>query len=263
METNELVQMAKRLDQARLDAKEMDRISTKYPKLMLEDAYRIQDAGIDLRLGRGEKIIGYKVGLTSEAKRAQMGLRSPIYGVLTDQMQIQSGAPFSLCGTIHPKIEPEIAFKTKKSLRGPITFWQALDACESVCAAMEILDSRYIGFKYFSLQDVVADNSSSAFFILGPPMALSDSVNLNYLQMVMEVNGQKVQSACSSAISGHPVHSLIQLCEILNSQGRELPAGSIVLTGAAAQALALEPRLEIKLRVEKLGAVSVAVVNSV
>ncbi len=255
METHPLTQIAQALDQARLEAREVERVTVKHPKLTLEEAYQIQDQGIRLRLSQGEKIIGYKMGLTSEAKRAQMGLGSPIYGVLTDRMQVQNGAYFSLKGKIHPKIEPEIAFKTKRTLKGQVTQEQALAACESVCAAMEVLDSRYTGFKYFSLEDVVADNSSSSYFILGSPISPS-GLDLSTLEMIMEVNGKAVQSARSSAISGHPVNSIVQLCELLTSRGLELPAGSLVLAGAATQAVTLEPGLEIRLTVEKLGEVT-------
>jgi 2-oxo-3-hexenedioate decarboxylase len=199
------------------------------------------------------------MGLTSEAKRRQMNLKSPCYGVLTDRMRVEDGATFGLKGTIHPKIEPEIAFVIGRELKGRVTREAALAACSGVCAAMEILDSRYVGFKYFSLPDVVADNSSSAWFVTGRKLAKPDAADWKNLQMTMEVNGQVAQSALSSEISGDPVLSIVQLCELLAESGLSLPAGSIVLAGAATAAVQLEPGMQVRLRVDPLGEVAIQV----
>jgi 2-oxo-3-hexenedioate decarboxylase len=255
----QIQELANLLDQATLEAREQERLTAQIPDLSIPDAYLIQDEGIRRRLARGEKQIGLKMGLTSEAKRQQMNLKSPCYGVLTDRMKIEDGATFSLGKSIHPKIEPEVAFMIKREIRGIPTQQEALDACSAVFPAMEILDSRFVGFKYFSLPDVVADNSSSAYFITGSKMFDPHSSDWSNLKMVMEVNGKPVQEGNSSEISGHPVNSIIQLCELLTERGLTLPAGSIVLAGAATQAVTLVSGDKIKLTVQKLGSVSVQV----
>jgi 2-oxo-3-hexenedioate decarboxylase len=221
-------------------------------------AYEVQDAGIRLREARGERLRGLKMGFTSEAKRQQMGLHSPIYGVITHEMGVPNGGVFGLSGSIHPKIEPEIVFYVEKELRGRVTADEALAACSGVGAGLEILDSRFVGFKYFSLPDVVADNCSSSCYVLGPTVRSPRELDLAALEMTMEVNGKPAQSALSSAISGNPVNSLVQLCALLNERGLSLPAGSVVLAGAATQAVPLEPGAKIRLRVQELGEVTVA-----
>ncbi|HLM48665.1 MAG TPA: 4-oxalocrotonate decarboxylase, partial [Myxococcaceae bacterium] len=160
-------ELARLLDQARLEAREIPPLTRQHPDLQLREADAIQAEGLRLRTARGERVVGLKMGLTSEAKRRQMNLESPVYGVLTDRMQVQAGGVIALAQGIHPKIEPEIAFRTSRELGGKVTRDEVLDACASVFAAMEILDSRYRDFKYFSLPDVVADNSSSSLFVLG------------------------------------------------------------------------------------------------
>jgi 2-oxo-3-hexenedioate decarboxylase len=199
------------------------------------------------------------MGLTSEAKRQQMNLKSPCYGVLTDKMKVEDGATFSLGKSIHPKIEPEVAFVIARDIRGVPTAQQALDACSGVYAAMEILDSRFVGFKYFSLPDVVADNSSSAYFVMSSKATDPHSSDWGGLKMVMSVNGKPVQEGNSSDISGNPVQSIVQLCELLNERGKFLPAGSIVLAGAATQAVQLQSGDKIELTVQNLGSVSIHV----
>lgn len=252
-------ELARLLDQARLEAREIPPLTRQHPDLPLPDAYAIQAEGIRLRTSRGERVVGLKMGLTSEAKRRQMNLDSPVYGVLTDRMEVPAGGTLRLQGAIHPKIEPEIAFRTSRTLRGRITREEALDACSSAFAAMEILDSRYTDFKYFSLPDVVADNSSSSLFVLGTTERPPRELDLPRLQMVMEVNGERVQAARSDAISGDPLLSVVQLCELLEQRGESLPAGSIVLAGAATAAHMLRAGDRIRLTVEGLGEVSVSV----
>ncbi|MCC6810711.1 MAG: fumarylacetoacetate hydrolase family protein [Deltaproteobacteria bacterium] len=246
------------LHRARVQGREVERLTLRHPELNLHDAYLIQDAGIERRAQSGEKVIGLKMGLTSKAKREQMKLDSPIYGVLTEPMRVRE--TFPLKGSIHPKIEPEIAFVMAKELSGFISQQQALAAVSGVGAAMEILDSRFIGFKYFSLPDVVADNSSSSHFVMSdrliPPSELSVDA-LATLAMDMQVNGISAQKAVASEISGNPLQSIVQLCEILQQRGRVLPAGSIVLAGAATQAVELETGMHVRLVVERLGEVSV------
>lgn len=252
-------ELARLLDQARLDAREVPPLTKAHAELSLPDAYSIQAEGIRLRTSRGERVVGLKMGLTSEAKRRQMNLDSPVYGVLTDRMEVAAGGVFRLQGFIHPKIEPEIAFRTSRELRGRITREEALEACSSAMAAMEILDSRYTDFKYFSLPDVVADNSSSSMFVLGTTERPPRELDLARLNMSMEVDGAQVQSALSSAISGDPLLSVVQLCELLDARGQSLPAGSIVLAGAATAAHMMKPGDQVRLTVDGLGSVSISV----
>jgi len=163
---------ARELDEALLGRREIAPLTKSRGPFDLPDAYRVQERGIALRLGRGEKIVGYKMGLTSAAKRIQMSLDLPIYGVLTDEMR--AGTALKAADGVHPKIEPEIAFVTSRDLSGRISRAQAYEALQGVAPALEVLDSRFVGFKYFSLPDVVADNCSSWRFVIGavqPPCA--------------------------------------------------------------------------------------------
>lgn len=265
MDKNEISALARILYEAKRDAKAVERLTLIAPSLTLDESYQVQDQGIVFRIFENERPIGFKMGFTSQAKREQMNLGSPIYGVLTDRMEIKSkeGSQetpvYSLNDQIHPKIEPEIAFYVEKEMRFPITQEEALSSCSGVSAAMEILDSRFLHFKYFSLPDVVADNCSSSHFVLSKKAVNPLEVDIGNLEMVMSINGQIAQTASSSAISGHPGNSLVQLCELLAKRGRSVPAGSIILAGAATQAVALEPGMKVQLTVQNLGEVSIEI----
>jgi 2-oxo-3-hexenedioate decarboxylase len=256
----EIGKLAGLLDHATLRAYEVERLTLAHPDLNVSDAYQIQRAGIQLRTARGEKVLGFKMGLTSQAKRQQMNLDTSIFGVLTDRMQVADEGTFSLEGTIHPKIEPEIAFVTCQELKGKPSFAEVLEAIDYACPALEILDSRFKDFKYFSLPDVIADNCSSSYFILGRSRVRITQADLAALEMILKVDGQVVQKALSKEISGNPVYSVLQLCELLNQEGLSLPAGSIVLAGAATQAVTLRAGSQVELTVEQLDSVSVKIV---
>ena len=259
MSPEEIDRLARHLDSARRDRRSVERLTLEHPNLGLEDAYAIQEAGLRLRHAAGERTIALKMGLTSEAKRQQMGLHSPVFGELTDLMRVPDRGVFRLEGGIHPKIEPEICFEVGRTLSGKISLEDAAAACTRAYAAMEILDSRYRDFKYFSLPDVVADNSSSSHFVVAARGVPLEGLSLEKLAIVMEVNGETKQRATGSAISGHPLRSVVQLCELLAARGRSLPEGSLVMAGAATVAEVLKAGDRVKTTVEGLGEVSVSV----
>ena len=247
---------AGRLDQALRARTEVPPLEKTYGAFPLGDGYRIQAAGVALRLGRGEHLCGYKMGFTSEAKRKQMNLGAPICGVLTAEMALGDGGLVPAASGIHPKAEPEIFFVTARELQGAISLDEAAGSVAQVGAALEVLDSRFTGFQYFSLPDVVADNCSSWRYALSSRTRTLPGLALDRLRMRMFVDGRLSHEAPSSAISGHPLQSLVQLCALLSETGRALPAGSIVLAGAATAAVALAPGMEVRLEVEELFPVS-------
>lgn len=251
--------LAKKLHVARIDAQPIGQLSKDHSDLTIMDAYSIQEKQMQFREDMSEILIGWKMGLTSEAKRKQMNLDSPLYGFLTNKMEVKNSGTFTLKGAIHPKIEPEIAFKISKDLSWPVTREQVLESCSGVAACMEILDSRYTEFKYFSLEDVVADNSSSSHFVMGEWITDFKKIDLLNLKMEMFVDDVLAHSGISKDISGDPVISVIELCQMLNSRGKILKAGSIVLAGAATPAVELKPKMQIELRVDGFPKVNVSV----
>ena len=252
----DVARLGERLQAARLEIREIERLTAEVPDLSIPDAYAIQADGIARRFAAGERQVGLKMGLTSIAKREQMNLGAPVYGVLTDRMAIPAGGTLKIASGIHPRAEPEVAFQVGHELSGTISRAQAAAACTGVAASMEILDSRYRGFKYFSLPDVIADNSSSFMFVLGTFQPLG-ALKLDRLSMTMRINGAIKQQATSDAISGHPLDSVVQLCALLADRGENLPAGSVVLAGAATAAEPLKADDRVELEVEGLGTVGV------
>ncbi|MBI4376786.1 MAG: fumarylacetoacetate hydrolase family protein [Elusimicrobia bacterium] len=208
--------------------------------LGVEEAYEVQRELLKLRTADGEKVVGYKMGLTSKAKMRQMGVDSPIMGFLTDGMRLDGS--FSLGRAVQPRIEPEIAFLVGREIAGPLPPREALSRCSAVCAALEILDSRYRDFK-FKLEDVIADNGSGCAFALGPWTKNPGFEALQGLAVTLKVDGLAAQQGLSDDIYGHPAQSLSALSALLARRGLALPEGCVVLAGAATQAISLRPGL--------------------
>lgn len=241
--------IAHTLDQAAANATSVDQISLTQP-ITLTEAYQIQKLSIQQRLNRGEKLVGYKMGFTSRAKMEQMGVDDLIWGRLTNAMLIEADQRIDLSNYVHPRAEPEIAFKLKKSLSGKVTKEQALAAVDAIAPAIEVIDSRYRNFK-FSLEDVIADNCSSSGFVIGPWQ--SKDSNIDGLAIHLAVNGEIVARGSSSDILDHPLNALVEAARCIAESGEELQAGQIILAGAATAAVALAPNQTITAEVADLG----------
>ncbi len=109
------------------------------------------------------------------------------------------------------------------------------------------------------MEDVIADNSSSSHFVLGGWVRDFRDFDLRNLPMQMFVNDRLAQEGNSKDISGDPVVSVIQLCQLLAERKRSLPKNCIVLAGAATAAVALEPGMRIRLEVPHFPSVQVGI----
>ncbi|MDM0033775.1 fumarylacetoacetate hydrolase family protein [Variovorax sp. J22P271] len=212
----------------------------------LARAYEIQRAAIERRIGRGERHVGIKLGFTSRAKMIQMGVDSLIWGLLTDAMIEEEGGLVDLARYIHPRVEPEVCFLTRKTIDGPLTALEAADRIEAVAPAMEIIDSRYLDFK-FSLEDVVADNCSSAGLVVGAWSR--DFDGLANAGVRLQFDGRDVQVGSTAAILGHPLRSIVQASRLLQGAGMSLPPGSLIMAGAATAAEALRPGVHVQCQI--------------
>ena len=249
-------ELAAHLDAAQMERREVVKITDAHPGLDQADAYAIQYAIRARRLGRGHRIAGLKMGLTSRAKMKQMGVPAPIYGFMTEDFALAPGAEVSAGRYIHPRVEPEIAFVTKLALRGPGCHVGAvLAATDFVVPAIEVLDSRYKDFK-FDLNSVIADNTSAAGFVVGDAMRAAAGLDLATLGVVLEKNGEVVGLGAGAAVLGHPAASVAMLANMLAARGEEIPAGTLVLTGGITEAVAVAPGDHIQLRVQSIGSVS-------
>jgi len=186
MQAHLIEQLGTELYQALVDIKTVNPLTDRHPDITIEDAYKVQQQLMKLRLQAGERIIGKKIGVTSKAVMNMLGVYQPDFGYLTDGMVYNEGEAIPMSRLIQPKAEGEIAFVLKKTLKGPgISSADVLAATEGVMACFEIVDSRIQDWK-IKIQDTVADNASCGVFVLGDRLVDPRDVDLQTCGMVLE-----------------------------------------------------------------------------
>ncbi len=235
---------------------EVASISGQVGAVTAEQAYTVQAALLDLRVTRGERIVGAKLGLTSVAKQQQMGVDEPVYGWLTDR-SVLAGDAVPIGELIHPRAEPEIVFIMGEELAGPdVTAGDVLDATDSVLGGIEIIDSRYEAFA-FTFADVIADNTSAARVRLGRTRAAPRHVDLVTEECAFAVDGSVTGTATGADLLGDPAVCVARLVAHLHRYGRKLEAGWTVLAGAPTDARPLAVGTEATARYGHFGTVAV------
>ena len=219
----------------------------------IDGAYAVQTINTRFWEAQGRRIVGRKAGLTAKAVQTQLGVDQPDFGVLFDDMAIADGGRLDPARALQPKAEAEIAFVLGKGLPDPDTTTEMVaDAVATVHAAIEIVDSRIAGWK-ITFADTVADNGSSAFFVLGREGKPLDGHDLFTCGMVMEINGVIVSLGAGAAALGHPLNAAAWLAQTLACRGEPLKAGDILLAGALGPMVTLNPGDHVRALIGGLG----------
>jgi len=255
-----LDQLARHLHACQREARDTPKITDEHPEMDWDDAYAIQDRILAAKLKAGARVAGYKAGLTSHAKMKQMGVTDPVFRFLVDEFTVPDGGEVKVGELIHPKVEPEICFVTRTELAGPgCSIAHVLAASDVVLPGIEVIDSRYRDFK-FDLKSVVADNTSAARFVVGGHAVDARSVDLRTTGIVLEKNGVPVALGAGAAVLGHPAAAVAMLVNHLGRRGKSLPAGSLVLSGGATEAVTVKAGDHVCLRIQGMGSVSMRLV---
>jgi 2-oxopent-4-enoate hydratase len=237
-------------------------LTSKFPKLTVPEAYRIQQANVERRLKRGEHVVGHKIGLTARAMQEMFGVNEPDYGHLLDTMLHDERVPLDLGTLIDPQIEIEPAFVLGSRLQGPaVGVADVLAATEYVCVCFEVIDSRIIDWRV-RLQDTVADNGSSARVVLGAFKADPNTLVLDNLDTELELDGVVRETGNTSAILGHPANGIAWLANRISEFGLTLEAGHVVLPGTCTRCVRIGGHARVAGRIEGLGEVTLQLVGA-
>lgn len=222
-------------------------------------AYAVQDINTRFWGSQGRRIVGRKIGLTAKAVQAQLGVDQPDYGVLFADMEIADGGVLPVSRVLQPKAEAEVALILKSDLTMPDpSRADIVAATQCAVAAIEIVDSRIADWK-ISFADTVADNGSSAFFVLGQDHRPLEGLDLYTCGMVLERNGEISSLGAGAACLGHPLDAAAWLARVMVTNGSPLRAGDIVLTGALGPMVAISAGDRLEARIGGLGSVSFSV----
>lgn len=229
------------------------------PDLSVADAYAIAERNVGFWLAAGARLVGHKIGLTSPAVQAQLGVDEPDYGTLLDTMALPDGAEVDAAAFIAPRVELELAFVLAEPLRGPdVTVEQVRAATAYVQPAIELVDSRVADWR-IRLPDTVADAASSAAFVLGAARRTLDELDPAAVagELRRESDGL-VEHGHGSAVLGDPCRSVAWLANALAPLGVTLAPGEVILSGACTRMVPVRPGDRFAGRLQGLGDVRIA-----
>jgi 2-oxopent-4-enoate/cis-2-oxohex-4-enoate hydratase len=254
MKALQIEQCALRLNQAMNDQATLTPLTTQYPELTIDDSYKISLEFLKIRLAQGEKVVGKKIGLTSEVVQNMLGVHQPDFGFLTDKMHYPSGAEIVLSKElIQPKSEGEIAFKLKHDLVGPnVTAADVLAATDKVFACFEIVDSRIHNWE-IKIEDTVADNASCGIYVMSDEGVDPSTVDFENCGMVIKNKGEVIATGKGSAALGSPLNCVAWLANTLGNYDIPLKAGDIILSGSLAAMIPGQVGDDMSVEIEGVG----------
>ena len=221
-----------------------------------DGAYAIQEMNTLAGLAEGRRLVGRKIGLTSLAVQAQLGVDQPDFGMLFADMAVGDGEPVSLGRLIQPKVEAEIALIIGRDLTHERhTYADLIRAVDYCVPAVEIVDSRIENWN-IRFVDTVADNASSGLYVLGGrPVRLGD-FDIVSCTMEMRRGAETVSSGSGRACLDSPLNAALWLADMMVRYGRPLQAGDTILTGALGPMVVAHPGERFDVSISGLGQVS-------
>src|ERR1700719_3168590 len=218
-------ELAADLAQAERSRQPVAPLTAGHPEIDVVDAYEIQLINIRQRVAEGARVVGHKVGLSSLAMQQMMGVDEPDYGHLLDEMQVFEDVPIKANKYLYPRVEVEVGFILAHDLPGAnCTEDDVLAATEAFVPSIELIDTRITDWK-IALCDTIADNASSAGFVLGAARVAPADIDIKSIDAVL----------------GNPVTAVAWLARKVESFGVRLRAGDIVLPGSCTRAIDARP----------------------
>lgn len=229
------------------------------PSLSMADGYAIQQELVPLLLADGDRIVGYKVGVTSKAMQRMIGIDSPDYGPVLASTVYADGDTLPLTRFIQPKVEAEIVFVLGSRLCGPgVSPTDVRLAIAGAAAAMEIVDSRIESWR-IKLADTVADLASNGAVAVSSRLVPLEGLDPRLIGMTITRNGELLDTGAGAAALGDPVAVVAWLANTLGENGVALEPGHLVMTGSLHAAEPMEPSDVFRAEFDRLGAVTIRV----
>lgn len=233
-------------------------LTADFPDIDVVDAYEIQLINIGRRVDAGARVIGHKVGLSSKAMQDMMGVDEPDYGHLLADMQVFEDVAVPAGRFLYPRVEVEVAFVLADDLPGEsCTEDDVLAATAAFAPAIELIDTRIKDWK-IRLCDTIADNASSAGWVLGAERVSPKDIDICSIDAVLFRDGEQVAAGRSDAVLGNPVTAVAWLARKVDQFGVRLKAGEILLPGPCTKAFDATPGDEFVAEFAGLGSVHLA-----
>lgn len=230
------------------------------PALGMADGYAVQAELVRLILADGDRIVGYKAGLTSKPMQTMLGVDQPDYGPVLASTVYQDGDDIPVSRFIQPKVEAEIVLVLGEQLCGPgVTVDDARRAVAGAAASMEIVDSRFENWR-IKLCDTVADLASNGAVAISADVVPLDGIDVRLIGMVLTRDGALVDTGAGAAALGDPLAVVAWLANTLAPDGIALEPGHVIMTGALHAAVPMAPGESYRAEFDRLGAIGINVV---
>jgi 2-keto-4-pentenoate hydratase len=225
-------ELAADLAQAERSREPMAPLTAGYPDIDVVDAYEIQLINIRQWVAEGAQVVGHKVGLSSKVMQQMMGVDEPDYGHLLDEMQVFEDVPVKTGKYLYPRVEVEVAFILSQDLPGAdCTEEDVLAGTAALVPSIELIDTRIKDWQ-IKICDTIADNASSAGFVLGAARVLPADIDVKAIDAKLTRNGELIAEGRSDAVLGNPVTAVAWLSRKVEGFGVRLKKGDIVLPGS-------------------------------
>jgi len=255
-----VAELAAALYAARSSGVPIEPLTDSYPAMSVRDAYRIQQDLVSALLADGDRIVCYKLGLTSLPMQRMFGVDSPDFAPVLASHVHPDGAAIAAASFIRPRVEAEIALVLAEDLAGrDCTALDVARAVSGAASAIEIVDSRIADWR-IKLADTIADLASSGAIVLGAAITPVGGVDLRLAGMVFTRDGEVVATGAGAAALGSPLHAVAWLVRTLDSLGASLRAGQFIMTGALHAAVDIAPGQRYRAEVDRLGPIGLRVI---
>lgn len=238
---------AERLDEAERAATQIRQTTEAYPDLTIDDAYSIQAAWRELKLARGETMVGHKIGLTSRAMQQAMNITTPDSGFLTDSMVFEPDSELAAATFCDPKLEIELAFVLSTDLSGlRLSVDDVLDATEYVVPAIELIAARSYrkdpnSGRTRTVIDTISDNAADAGIVCGGRKVGPREIDLRWISALGYRNGVLEETGVAAGVLDHPALGIVWLARRYAEQGLTLEKGQTILAGSFTRPIDVRP----------------------
>ena len=256
---------AELLDAAERERRQVRQTTGMHPNMTIDEAYRVQAAWLDIRLARGERVVGHKIGLTSRAMQQAMSIDTPDSGFLTDTMVFTPGEPITAADFCDLRLEVELAFVLADDLYGAdLSVDDVLDATDHVTAAVELIASRTprtdpATGRTRTVVDTIADNAADAGIVTGGLPVGPRDLDLRWVGAIAYRNGTVEETGLAAGVLDHPANGIVWLARRYADRGLSLRAGDVILSGSFTRPMAVAPGDEFLFDFGPLGAFSIPI----
>jgi 2-oxo-3-hexenedioate decarboxylase len=220
--------------------------------LPLHEAYEHQLAVREMRIGRGERPLGFKIGFTNRTLWDRYGVHAPIWGTVYDTTVrfCEDAGELDIGSCSQPRIEPECVFGMARTPPARAGLDELFGCIEWVACGFEVVQSHMPQWK-FVVADTAADGGLHGCLLVGRKVPVREvaataaefeSILANTRVELMHAGQVKDRGTGSNVLDG-PLHALLHfLNELRNVPGApDLLPGAIVTTGTWTDAWPVHP----------------------